>query len=88
MSALGQKQTLQHVRAMSALPPKADTVQRRCDVRFVPKADISRHQFGLEIEGASTFLDHSSNSGSHIKSALMIRRTSAQSADLATRAVR
>ena len=24
MSALGQKQTLQHVRAMSALPPKAD----------------------------------------------------------------
>jgi hypothetical protein len=24
MSALGQKQTLQHVRVMSALPPKAD----------------------------------------------------------------
>jgi hypothetical protein len=26
---------------MSALPPKADMVQRSCDVRFVPKADIS-----------------------------------------------
>jgi len=24
---------------MSALPPKADMVQRSCDVRFVPKAD-------------------------------------------------
>jgi len=27
---------------MSALPPKADMVQRSCDVRFVPKADIRR----------------------------------------------
>jgi hypothetical protein len=27
---------------MSALPPKADMVQRSCDVRFVPKADIAR----------------------------------------------
>ena len=26
---------------MFALPPKADMVQRGCDVRFVPKADIS-----------------------------------------------
>src|SRR5262249_48084263 len=42
MSALGQKQTLQSVRPMSALPPKADMDQRGCDVRFVPKADI-RH---------------------------------------------
>ena len=25
---------------MSALPPKADMDQHRCDVRFVPKADI------------------------------------------------
>src|SRR5215471_1141362 len=25
---------------MSALPPKADIDQHRCDVRFVPKADI------------------------------------------------
>jgi len=39
MSALGQKQTLAHVRVMSALPPKADIDQHACDVRFVPKAD-------------------------------------------------
>jgi hypothetical protein len=25
---------------MSALPPKADMVQHRCNVRYVPKADI------------------------------------------------
>jgi hypothetical protein len=40
MPALGQKQTLAHVRVMSALPAKAD-IDRTCpDVRFVPKADI------------------------------------------------
>jgi hypothetical protein len=27
---------------MSALPPKADIAERRCHVRFVPKADVSR----------------------------------------------
>jgi len=41
-SALGQKQTLEQVRVMSALPPKADIGTRPCDVRFVPKADILR----------------------------------------------
>ena len=35
MSALGQKRTLS-VHSMSALPPKADRVQRSCDVCFVP----------------------------------------------------
>jgi hypothetical protein len=40
MSALGEKQTLQSVRPMSALPPKADIVECEGDVRFVPKADI------------------------------------------------
>jgi hypothetical protein len=40
MSALGQKQTLHHVRPMSALPPKADIAEKQLDVRFVPKADI------------------------------------------------
>ena len=36
MSALGQKRTFEYVRAMSALPPKAD-IDRACqDVRFVP----------------------------------------------------
>ena len=42
MSALGQKRTLGHVRAMSALPPKADIGTQPRDVRFVPKADILR----------------------------------------------
>jgi hypothetical protein len=37
MSALGQKQTL-HVRATSALPPKADMDHNGCDIRFVPQA--------------------------------------------------
>jgi hypothetical protein len=39
MSGLGQKQILEYFRIMSALPPKADMVQRGHDVRFVPKAD-------------------------------------------------
>src|SRR6516165_9467989 len=39
MSALGQKQTLQSVRPMSALPPKADIAECCRHVRFVPKAD-------------------------------------------------
>jgi hypothetical protein len=41
MSALGQKRTLGCVRAMSALPPKADIETQPSDVRFVPKADSS-----------------------------------------------
>src|SRR5215467_13445838 len=46
MSALGQKQISEHVRVMSALPPKAD-IRRRCsDVRFVPKAEDQR---GLRV---------------------------------------
>src|SRR6516164_4143271 len=36
MSALGQKRTLGDFRLMSALPPKADMDQQRCDVRLVP----------------------------------------------------
>jgi hypothetical protein len=39
MSALGQ---LRLVRLMSALPPKADMVQHRCNVRYVPKGDTPR----------------------------------------------
>ena len=39
MSALGQKQTLQSVRPMSALPSKADIGACRRGVRFVPLAD-------------------------------------------------
>jgi hypothetical protein len=40
MSALGQKRTLQCIRVMSALPPKADIHRRKRHVRFVSKADI------------------------------------------------
>ena len=61
MSALGQKRTSEHVRFMSALPPKADIGTHSRDVRFVPKADIQRFAWGviysppkLEIEQASS----------------------------------
>src|SRR5215471_20462136 len=40
MSALGQKQTLQSVRPMSALPLKADIRRYGRHVRFAPTADI------------------------------------------------
>src|SRR5215472_10135508 len=39
MSALDQKQTSRLVRAMSALPPKADMAYQGWNVRFVPKGD-------------------------------------------------
>src|SRR5262249_16790831 len=39
MSALGQKQTSEHVQSMSALPPKADIRTKPRNVRYVPKAD-------------------------------------------------
>src|SRR5262252_9268767 len=42
MSALGQKRTFVQVCAMSALPPEADIGVMSSDVRFVPKADISK----------------------------------------------
>ena len=44
MSALGQKRTLEQVKAMSALLPKADIETQSRDVRFVPKADIGGRQ--------------------------------------------
>jgi hypothetical protein len=37
MSAMGQKRTLECVRAMSALPPKADIAEIDEHVRFVPQ---------------------------------------------------
>src|SRR5215831_3215139 len=40
--ATGQKRSKRHLRAMSALPPKADKEQTCRYVRFVPKADIPR----------------------------------------------
>ena len=41
MSALGQKQTSEDVKAMSALPPKADIDPQPANVRFVPIADMA-----------------------------------------------
>jgi hypothetical protein len=41
MSALGQKRASRQLERMSALPPKADIVQHRANVRFVPKADVA-----------------------------------------------
>ena len=38
--ALGQKRTSECVRAMSALPPKADIGTQWWNVRFVPIADV------------------------------------------------
>ena len=40
MSALGQKQTSRRIRAMSALPPKADIGTHPRNVRFAPNGDI------------------------------------------------
>ena len=44
MSALGQKQTFRSVRAMSALPPKADIGTHPRNVRFVPKDGVIGRQ--------------------------------------------
>jgi hypothetical protein len=41
MSALGQQRTLQSVKPMSALLPKADIGTQSGNVRFVPEADLS-----------------------------------------------
>ena len=56
MSALGQKQTLGHVRVMSALPPKADITAAQTNVRFLPKADscsAANSGWRLEFGGPS-----------------------------------
>jgi hypothetical protein len=47
MSASGQKQTSEHGRIMSAIPPKADIDMCEWHVRFVPKADIHPPQSAL-----------------------------------------
>jgi hypothetical protein len=47
---VGQKQTFERVRAMSALPPKAD-IRWRNHVQFVPQADsLARLADGLTFE--------------------------------------
>ena len=42
MSALGQKQTSERIRAMSALPPKADIRANDQEVCLVPKSEIKQ----------------------------------------------
>jgi hypothetical protein len=49
MSALGHKETFSPRNTMSALPPKADMVQRDPDVRFVPKADTTSCLFDSQL---------------------------------------
>jgi hypothetical protein len=55
MSALGQKRTSEDVKAMSALPPKADIGTQLWNVRFVPKANVSRCR---KISSKSGLFDH------------------------------
>jgi hypothetical protein len=57
MSTLGQKQTLQGVRVMSALPPKADIARQRFDVRFVPFPDIATLILKLQNSQRRTTID-------------------------------
>src|SRR5215471_14320111 len=38
--SLGSKADIGHLRAISALPPKADIDQQGCDVRFVPEDGV------------------------------------------------
>jgi hypothetical protein len=52
MSALGHKQTLRQVSAMSALPPKADINRGERYVRFVPIADIAKVDHARDAGGA------------------------------------
>jgi len=51
MSALGQKQTLGHLRLMSALPPKADIGTHSWNVCFVPIAGITNLSGHGEVAG-------------------------------------
>src|SRR5215831_18898750 len=51
MSLMGQKRTSEQVRAMSALPPKADIGTHSRDVCFVPKADSCSAAINCNDEG-------------------------------------
>jgi hypothetical protein len=71
MSALGQKQTLEHVRVMSALPSKADIRTQPRNVRFVPKADIAPVAVaaisGIDSSAAKFVVEADTNDGiSHV----------------------
>jgi hypothetical protein len=57
MSAWGQKQTFRDVRAMSALPPKADMCDALAHVCFGPIVDIApRLRCGFRLVGLDKVL--------------------------------
>ena len=51
-SALGQKQTLRQVRAMSALPPIADICGATVHVCYGPEADIREYRSQMSLNGS------------------------------------
>jgi hypothetical protein len=57
MSAMGQKQTLADVRAMSALPPKADINARPHDVRLSLKKQTFVRSLGRFLHDDVECLD-------------------------------
>src|SRR5215831_16601644 len=73
MSAMGQKQTLPDISAISALPPKADIAERECHVRFVPKADSCTAANSIAISITSSARE-SSEGGTVRPSALAVFR--------------
>src|SRR5215472_9066871 len=73
MSALGQKQTSEYARPMSALPPKADIDLVDGDVRYVPKADITRRNKNIAYS-ISASARVSTDCGMVIPSALAVLR--------------
>jgi len=72
MSALAQKQTLQSVKPMSALPPKADIAENDRHDRFVPKADIC--SAAIFLYSITSSARPSSDSGTVIPSVLAVLR--------------
>jgi hypothetical protein len=62
---MGQKQTPERVQSMSALPPKADIVEHRGNVRFVPKADIQPKERDVRRIAFSKAQDYSIISSAH-----------------------
>src|SRR5690348_12833787 len=83
MSALGQKRTLGHVRAMSALPPKADIGTQPRDVRFVPQTDSctaanSDATRSPHRHGQGALVDIRAGAGENSAQCLILARTRAK----------
>src|SRR6516165_4982902 len=73
MSALGQKQTLQRILVMSALPPKADIGTQSRNVRFVPKAD-QVHRNKIASYSITSSVSAMTEEGTGMPSASAVRR--------------